>query len=1025
MNRKTKLWERHDLLHINRMEDSTLFYSYNNKEDAFTYDESKSNGYKLLDGEWKFLFLEAPEFSPKGFSEKEFNTEKWNDIKVPSNWQMEGYGKMHYTDLYYPFPINPPFVPTKNPTGIYKRKFVLDENWIKEKTILRFHGVDSAFELWVNGEYVGYSKGSRMQAEFDLTKFVTHKENDITVRVYQFSDATYLEDQDMWWLSGIFRSVELINNPHTHIRDIKIETDLDKDYRDSNLKIDLDLCNALSVSKELKVNIKLFTKENNLILDTYKNLNLNSNSNESITFNDVIENPQKWTAESPNLYNLEITLLDNETNEVIQLVPQRVGFRKIEVIDGNFRINGKVIMLNGVNRHDYDPEGGRTVSKENMLKDIILMKQNNINAVRTSHYPANSYLYDLCDVYGLYVISEADLECHGFELTGNYNWISNNTEWEKVYVDRVERLVQRDKNHPCIIMWSLGNESGFGHNFVSMANRCREIDSTRLVHYEGDFEAVVSDVYSTMYSRIYRLIEIGEDSIGKKPHVLCEYGHAMGNGPGGLKEHQDVFRKYDRLQGGFIWEWFDHGIKQVNENGQEYYTYGGQFGDYPHNGNFCIDGLIMPDRTPSPALNEYKKVIEPIKTEIVNLESGEVKITNLYDFIDLSHISLLWEVKANGEVLDSGKIDTLEISSGESKTIHIPYGVKTIENNTYYYLNISYVNKEQTLYSDKNHEITKEQFELPLYKENLYVDNLENIVKIEEDEIRLMVENDNMRVVFNKVYGFIETINQGDKEVIKTGPKLNFWRAPIDNDMYKIKDWKEKYFIHMMSHDLENFTYSRKNNNLEVVATYYVGAVNQGWGYKVKYVYTIGTDKIGLQISGDPERLHLESPDMIPRIGIKLDLNKEFENIMWHGKGPGENYVDSNNGCIIDVYKTTVEGMHTPYVYPQENGNRTQNKWVNLNGEDKNIFITSTSPFEFSAHNYTLEALEEAKHNYEIEKSDFVQLNLDYKHNGLGSNSCGQDQLPEYKLTIESFEFDFEIRLNSLSPIENSKIIFK
>ncbi|MGL5314014.1 MAG: glycoside hydrolase family 2 TIM barrel-domain containing protein, partial [Peptostreptococcaceae bacterium] len=531
MNRVPKLWENIDILHINRKKDSTLFYSYENREGAFSYDESKSKGYKLLDGEWKFLFLEAPEFSPNGFNNKDYNTENWNNIKVPSNWQMEGYGKMHYTDLYYPFPINPPFVPTKNPTGIYKRKFTLDKNWMREKTTLRFHGVDSAFEIWVNGEYVGYSKGSRMQAEFDITEFVK-EENDITVRVYQFSDATYLEDQDMWWLSGIFRSVELVNQPHAYVRDIKIETDLDKSYIDSNLKIYLELCNEVSKDKDLKVNIKLFNKENKVILDTFKTINLKSNNSESIIFNEFIENPLKWTAEAPNLYNLEITLIDSETNEVLQLIPQRVGFRKIEVKDGNFTINGKVIMLNGVNRHDYDPEGGRTVSKENMLKDVILMKQNNINAVRTSHYPSNSYLYDLCDIYGLYVISEADLECHGFELTGNYNWISNNKLWEKVYVDRVERLVQRDKNHPCIIMWSLGNESGFGHNFVSMANRCKEIDSTRLVHYEGDFDAVVSDVYSTMYSRIYRLIEIGEDNEGKKPHVLCEYGHAMGNGPG-------------------------------------------------------------------------------------------------------------------------------------------------------------------------------------------------------------------------------------------------------------------------------------------------------------------------------------------------------------------------------------------------------------------------------------------------------------------------------------------------------------
>lgn len=1024
MSRVPKLWENLDILQINRRQDRTLFYTYKNHEDAFSFDEGKSKGCMSLNGDWKFKYLEAPEFSPENFSSKDYECDNWDNINVPSNWQVLGYGNMHYTDVYYPFPINPPFVPTKNPTGIYKRKFVLDENWTKEKTIVRFHGVDSAFEVWVNSEYIGYSKGSRMQAEFDITNFVNSGENDITVRVYQFSDATYLEDQDMWWLSGIFRDVELVNHQHAYINDIKITTDLDEDYIDSNLNIDMDVQNEGNKDRDLNIGIKLLSKEGKLVLESKRDVRLSSSTSEKISIIEKVENPLKWTAESPNLYILEITLSDTESNKVIEIIPQRVGFRKIEIKNGNFRVNGRVIMLNGVNRHDYDSEGGRTVTKENMEKDVILMKQNNINSVRTSHYPANSYFYDLCDIYGLYVISEADLECHGFELTGNYDWISNNGLWTNSYVDRAERLIERDKNHPSIIMWSLGNESGFGQNFLAMAKRCREMDPTRLIHYEGDRDAVVGDVYSTMYSRINRLENIGKDNEGRKPHVLCEYGHAMGNGPGGLKEYQEVFRKYDRLQGGFIWEWFDHGIKQYTEDGKEFYAYGGDFGEYPHNGNFCIDGLVMPDRTPSPSLYEYKKVIEPVKTEAVNLEDGEVKITNLFDFIDLSHIEGVWEVKADGEVIDSGKIEDLDINAGESKTITIGYKVKGINENTDYYLNIKYLSKEDNLYSDKGHEITKEQFKLPLYTDKTYEREDSVEFKVDEDNLQLTIENDFINIAFNKVYGFIETINYKGKEIVEKGPELNFWRAPIDNDMYKINDWKEKYFIHMMQHDLEEINYVVKENYVEVVAKHYVGSVNQGWGYKVEYIYNIFKDSVDIKVKGILQRVELNSPEMIPRVGLKMNVNKDFENILWHGRGYGENYSDSKLACIVDIYKAKVKDLHTPYIYPQENGNRTDNKWLNLSDSNDNMFITSSHEFEFSAHDYTAESLEKAKQNYQIEKSDFIELNLDYKQNGLGSNSCGQGQLPQYKLEIADFKFNFEMRFNDKSPIENSKNIY-
>lgn len=603
--RVKKRWEDHTITGIGRREARAAFYE----------DTSEKIS---LNGQWKFLYLEAPELSPEGFMNA--GTDGWDEIDVPSVWQLRGYDAMHYTDVLYLFPIHPPYVPSQNPTGIYKKNVVLTKEWLANDTVLRFHGVDSAFDVWVNGEYVGYSKVSRLPSEFDITDYVSEGDNDITVRVYKWSDGTYLEDQDMWWLSGIYRDVELINEPKNAIMDCCVNGDLDASYRNGILSMELrtkkeECTGTWQLEKEgVRIAEGVFeTKECHAHVKAF------------------VENVQTWTAETPELYTV-IVRVDGHEARV------RTGFRKIEIKGRNFRVNNKVILLNGINHHDYNPKEGRVVSYEQMKSDVILMKKHNINAVRCSHYPANEYFYDLCDEYGLYVIDEADLECHGFEWVENYEWITDDPEWEASYVDRSVRMVKRDRNHPCIIMWSMGNESSFGCNFRSAAKAIRNLDQTRLVHYEGDSEAEVTDVYSTMYTRLKGLQEIAEYKVkGEKPHVMCEYGHSMGNGPGGLKAYQDMYRRHSRLQGGFIWEWYDHGI-YTEEEGHTYYKYGGNFGDFPTNGNFCIDGMLMPDRTPSPALLEYKQVISPIEVQKVEGKNNELILTNWYDFLSLSHL---------------------------------------------------------------------------------------------------------------------------------------------------------------------------------------------------------------------------------------------------------------------------------------------------------------------------------------------------------------------------------------------------
>ncbi|MBZ9685847.1 beta-galactosidase subunit alpha [Clostridium estertheticum] len=1030
MQRKIKDWENIDLLHVNRKDSRADFNGYNSMEDALTYDEVKSFGKITLDGLWKFMFLKAPELSPDNFNSIEYDASNWNDIVVPGNWQLQGYGKMHYTDVYYPFPINPPYVPTENPTGIYKRSFKLDSKWLGNRTMLKFHGVDSAFNIWVNGQPAGYGKGSRLTSEFDITSFVNQGENEITVRVYQWSDGTYLEDQDMWWLSGIFRSVELINEPYACIDDIYVVTDFDENYNDSTLKLDILCSNYNTVGiKGFSVKCSLFDMSNRDICEfEYSDIAIEKENCIKILLEKKILSPNKWTAETPYLYTL-IVELEDSAGETFYSVPLKIGFRKIEVKDGNFTVNGKIIMLNGVNRHDFNPETGRTVTRKNMLDDVLLMKKHNINAVRTSHYPNHPYFYELCDIYGLYVIDETDIECHGFELTGNYNWISDNNRWEKAYVDRAVRMVKRDRNHPSIIMWSLGNESGFGSNFTAMAQACRSIDNTRLIHYEGDREAVISDVFSTMYTRLHKLEEIGKDEEGKKPHILCEYGHAMGNGPGGLKEYQEMFRKYKRLQGGFIWEWFDHGIKQKNQEGQEHYAYGGEFGDYPHNGNFCIDGLIFPSREPSPGLLEYKKVIEPISTYALDLERGIIKVKNLYDFIDLSHVDIKWNVSFDENLLDSGVIHLSDVNPGEEKEIKIPINIQKVIENTDYWINIKYVLNRDELWAKAGHEITFEQFKLPIFESNKYIRPVNRELEVKENGGKIIIVGSDFEVIFNKIFGCLEEYKYKGRRIIEKGPSLNFWRAPIDNDMYLLKDWKEKYFLHMMQEILEYIEYEKHSSFVCVKIGVHIAPPNQGWAFKAVYNYTIHSNgDIVIKVEGHPFRKELNMPSIIPKIGLELFVNKELSSAAWYGKGPGESYSDSKLASTTGVYRNKVENMHTPYIYPQENGNHTDVYWMSVKDLNTGIFVKSSSTFDFTVHDYTKEMLETARHQHEIKKADFMVLDIDYRQNGLGSASCGQDQLPKYKLSPGEFNFEVELSFyneENIDLVKYSKILYE
>lgn len=977
--KKVKRWEDHRITGIGRREARTAFYKDSQKKIS-------------LNGEWAFKYVDAPELSPEGF-EQSGACEGWDKIDVPSVWQLRGYDKMHYTDVLYPFPVNPPHVPDENPTGIYKKTVVLDEQWMEKDTVLKFHGVDSAFDVWVNGNHVGFGKVSRLPSEFDITGFVKTGENDITVRVYKWSDGTYLEDQDMWWLSGIYRDVELINEEKNAVLDLRVNGTLDDSYKNGFFTAGITMKQA-GTNLGWKLSYKGKTVLEGELVSEGKDICIEAEIPEVHT----------WTAETPELYEFTVMTENQE-------VTVRCGFRKIEIKDKNFRVNNQVILLNGVNHHDYNPREGRRVTREQMESDIRLMKQYNINAVRCSHYPANEYFYDLCDEYGLYVINEADLECHGFEWVENYTWITDDETWKDAYVDRSVRMVKRDRNHPSIIMWSMGNESAFGCNFRSAAEAIRELDDTRLVHYEGDFEAEVTDVYSTMYTRLKGLKEIAEYQIkGDKPHVMCEYGHAMGNGPGGLKAYQDMYRKYKRLQGGFLWEWYDHGI-YTEEKDKKYYKYGGNYGDFPTNGNFCIDGILMPDRTPSPGMEEYKQIIAPVEITAVEGSMNKIQIRNYYDFLNLDTTTLYWEVKAEDQMIQDGTVEGLSVAPHEGKIIALPITAFELQENTDYYLNLTVCQKEERNYAPAGYEIKKVQIPMQIRKDGFSVRETADKLQVTEEQGGLTVENSRVTAKFSTVFGKLISFGKDGKEYLTEGPRMNVYRATIDNDMYKKEDWMNKYFIQKPVEETEYVSCLKEDDKVIVRIGTFFSCYNQSWGFECDYTYTVySCGQMKVEIQGKAVQRGKLEPAFLPRIGVIMKGNKNFQKTMWYGMGPDESYVDSKAASIMGIYENTVDGMMTDYVFPQENGHHEQVKWFRIGDGKDGLLCKMEEKLGLNLANYTDESLEKAQHPFEIEKADDVIIHLDYRQSGLGSNSCGEEQLEENKVKLQDFAMAFTVQ---------------
>ncbi len=952
-------YENQLVLHENRLEERSYFFEYNSELiNINNFSREKSAGFKDLSGNWNFKLFEGPEYVIKAFHEK--LQEDFTKIKVPSLWQYEGFGKLQYTDEGFPFPIDVPKVPSDTPTALYQRTFVYEKE--QGKIIIRFDGVESYFEVYLNGKYIGMSKGSRLQSEFDVTDIINDGENFISIKVLQYSDATYVEDQDMWWASGIFRSVYLLNRKSC-IDDIYVKT---------NKVNDDGLIDLIFKKNTGKLRIEVFDNDQSLVDEVIEE-----------SFNYKIKNAKFWNPENPFLYKIKIT--DLETQRQIYL---KRGIIKLEIKDNLMYLNDAYFMLHGVNRHDNDPETGRTVTVERMKKDLKLMKKHNINAVRTAHYPNDPRFYELCDELGILVVAETDLETHGFDNIGNISMISDDPSWENVYIDRIKRHVHNCKNFTSIIIWSMGNESGYGVNFKAMIKACKAIDPIRFVHYEEDRLAEDVDIVSTMYSRVQQMNLFGKYP-SEKPRIICEYAHAMGNGPGGLKQYQEIFDKYDCIQGHFIWEWSDHGILK-NIDGQKTYLYGGDFGDYPNNYNFCIDGLTFPNQTPSNGLLEYKQVICPIKLKI---SENKINVESRYWF-EKKDIKLMVEVKNNGDVICEKMIDEIQLTPGEQTEVPIT-DLNLITGDNTIIVNVIVDENNIGKYSKV------------IYKKKL-VNNPGNIRQVkpifEDDQFYLNVKVGNTNYLFNKVNGLLEKVMHKDQTIINHGPKLNLWKPNIDNHKQEMdKYWKNNLFDVMQ---LSKYNFKFTEN--EVIIDLRLAPPVYDFGYKYRQKYVFNDDgSVDIKISAKKYGTYNE---IIPKFGTEWKINKEFQKVSYLGMGPNENYSDSLQTCHYDYFATSVDDLFTNYIFPQDNGNHSGVNSLNLINGDVIIKFTG-SEFNFSLWNYSKEMIHQAQHIHELIKDDEITLNIDKLVMGLGSNSWGSEVLDSFQPKMKDYDFAYKLQI--------------
>jgi beta-galactosidase len=974
-----------------------------------------NRSYLSLNGPWKFRWSRTVDARPADFYRPEFDVSGWNEIRVPSNWEFQGYDIPIYVNILYPHPVDPPHVGKLwQPVGSYRRTFEVPAEWRGQQVYLHFAGVMSACYVWVNGELVGYHEDSMTPAEFNITEHLQPGKNDVAVEVYRWSDGSYLEDQDMWRLSGIYREVHLFARPAAHIRDFFARTDFDADYRDAELKLSVDIRNRGSDGGKYSLVARLFDASGEPVPDTYLFLRvlIAAGCFSTVEGSVTVRSPLHWTAETPNLYRLVLTLQDDAGN-TLESVATRIGFREIEIRDSQLLVNGVPIVLKGTNRHEHDPDHGKTLSEQSMLTDIRLMKQFNFNAVRTSHYPDDPRWYELCDEYGLYVIDEANLETH--ELRDGPNRLpGDRPEWVAPCVARMQAVVERDKNHASVILWSLGNEAGTGLAFEKMREAALEIDSTRPIHYQDGNQ--YADVVGWFYPSPGSLQQADRDTEDKRPLLLTEYAHMMGNSGGNFDEYWEVMDRYPRLIGGFIWDWVDQGLRRHTGREEEYWAYGGDFGDLPNDGNFCFNGLVNADREPNPHLYEVAKVQQFVRFEAEDAAAGKIRVTNRYNFQDLNGCELRWRLEADGERIDGGTLAMPPLAAGESAIVTLPLKLPASAANSRgvlprtgeLFLTVEAALKDDAPWAAAGHVIAWEQFPVPNDAESTgatAVDSPKPTVDRQRDD-RIIVRAGATSIRFDARTGEVAQIIDAGERLLRSPLRPNFWRALTDNERGGGLDRDANLWKHVAENRrLESLEVDEVDEGVIVTARQRLPL----WNASYVNTYTIsGGGEILVTATLDSDQ-HL--PELL-RFGMQLGLARDVDHVRWLGRGPHESYWDRKSSAAVGLYEKRVRELHFAYGRPQENGNRTDVRWVAFTDADGNGLLTSGEPVvNFSAWHYSQDELERARHDYELRQSGAVTVNIDWRQRGVGGiNSWGQYPRPYYRMREQQYEYTFRIR---------------
>jgi beta-galactosidase len=1019
---------------VNRLPAHANMVAFPTIEEALSNEFTSSPWYQTLNGSWKFSFAETPEQRITSFYETSYDASKWDDIAVPSNWQLQGYDYPHYTNMTYPWverepELKPPFAPaTYNPVGSYIRTFTVPADWKDRPVLLHFEGVESAFYVWVNGELVGYSEDTFTPAEFDITAYLTEGENKLAVEVYRWCDASWLENQDFWRLSGIFRGVYLHSPSPVQIADFFVRSELDEAFQNAELQVDVKLFNHNPGQHVdgLTVQAQLYDAEQKLVLNQPLAAEVTFTNEEEVTLHlsAPVANPLLWSAETPNLYTLVLSI-QNTSGETVEAVRTRVGFRRFEIKDGLMKINGKRIVFKGVNRHEFSPDSGRAIGREDMIRDIELMKAYNVNAVRTSHYPNQTIWYELCDEYGLYVIDETNLETHGTWYYGQKEMNDDNIpaskpEWRDNVIDRCNSMFQRDKNHASIIIWSLGNESFGGDNFIAMYDYLKQADPTRLVHYEGTYHYrpsdSASDIESTMYISPNDIEQYARMKGDRKPYIICEYSHAMGNSCGGLHLYWEMFDKYEILQGAFIWDWVDQSIRTKTADGVEYLAYGGDFGESPHDGNFCGNGLILADKTVTPKLEEVKKCYQNVRMQALNLQTGLIRITNHFLFTDLNEYALAWTLSHNGVSVEKGHLD-IAAQPGESIEVHIPY-TSSSDLYTEAVLTVSLETKKAVKWADAGHEIGWEQFVVSPRLRSIQqpAAGASDALQVEElQDGGLKVNAGEVSISFSSVTGALTSYQINSQEQLLAPARANFWRAMTDNDLgNKLNEraafWRDAH----ATNKLIRFEHHTNEQGCHVT-TDYTWDASPGSTLSITYhIQPNGELEISQTLvsgAGLPE---------LPEFGMLFELKDSLDTISWYGRGPHDNYIDRLTSARLGYYTGAVRDQFVPYLKPQECGNKTDVRFAEITsavgGNSANgssgLHFEANAPFEINALPWSPEELEANDHVYKLPVSSHTIARINYVQMGVGGDDSWSARThPEYTLQANRpYHFTFTVK---------------